>query len=513
MINNSFRRYIAAALIAGISFSSCTKDFNEINTNPDRQNIASSEWFATNMLTTITSKNIATGTDFIQPFTLCKYLAWTEKQNNLQYNWIDRTNFDRFLVLRDIDPMVSFAKTPELQNSYKALGHFIRAWVFFRATMQLGDIPYSEAIKGADKIIKPKYDSQKDVFLGILNELDAADDLFSKGADFSGDFIYKGSTDKWRRLTNTFQLHVLMNLYKKTSDTDLRVVQKFNQVITRPLMRDYNDNFAVTYNSSAGYCYPWSSTPAQINAFTIYPMVSATLIDLLKANQDRRLFYYTEPARALVAAGKTASDYDAYVGVEPSDVYSNTLNAHNSGNFCDVNKRYVEMYNAEPVGLLNYWDLQFILAEAAVRGWISGTPAQTYYSNGIKGSMLFLANYAPAGYAHGMAISSAYADTYAQQVALHGSSEDQIRQIISQKYIAGFFHNVDYTAWFENRRTGYPTFVLNSATNQNTPAAKFPVRWLYPQKELEFNSDNVQAAITSQYNGNDDTNQLMWILK
>lgn len=513
MTKNSTRIYITAILAAALSLSSCTKKFDDINTNPDRPNAVTSEWLATNMLTAITSKNIASGTDFIQPFALCKYLAWTEKQNNLQYNWIDRTNFDRFLILRDVEPMISFAKSPELQNSYQALGHFLRAWVFFRASMQVGDIPYSEAIKGADKVIKPKYDSQKEVFLGILNELDAADELFSKGADFSGDFIYKGSIDKWRRLTNTFELHVLINLYKKTADPDLQVVQRFNKVMSRPLMRDYNDNFAVTYNSSSGYAYPWSSTPAQINAFTIYPMVSSTLIDLLKANQDRRLFYYTEPAAALIKAGKAASDFDAYVGVEPSDVYSNTLNAHNSGNFCDVNKRYVEMYNAEPVGLLNYWDLQFILAEAAVRGWISGTPAQTYYANGIKGSMAFLASYAPASYAHGMPISGAYAETYAQQVALQGSTEDQIRQIISQKYIAGFFHNVDYTAWFENRRTGYPTFVLNSTTNRNTPSSKFPVRWPYPQKELEFNSDNVQAAIQSQYSGNDDTNQLMWILK
>ncbi len=513
MIKNSFWKYITFAFVVGLGFSSCTKKFDEINTNPDRPSSVSSEWLATNMLTAISSKNIASGTDFIQPFALCKYLAWTEKQNNLQYNLIDRTNFDRFLILRDVDPMVNIAKTPELQNSYKALGHFIRAWVFFRATMQVGDIPYSEAIQGDDKIIKAKYDSQKDVFLGILGELDAADDLFSKGADFGGDFIYKGSVDKWRRLTNTFQLHVLMNLYKKTPDTDLKVIQRFNQVMARPLMRDYTDNFAVTYNASSGYCYPWSSTPAQINAFTIYPMVSATVIDQLKANQDRRLFYYAEPARALIASGKTASDYDAYVGVEPSDVYSNTINAHNSGNFCDVNKRYVEMFNAEPVGLFNYWDLQFVLAEAAVRGWISGTPAQTYYANGIKGSMAFLANYAPASYSHNMPLSTAYADTFAQQNALQGTTEDQIRQIISQKYIADFFHNVDYTAWFENRRTGYPTFVLNSATNRNTPASKFPVRWPYPQKELDYNSENVQAAIARQYNGNDDNNQLMWILQ
>lgn len=513
MIKKTFKRYIITLLVGSAVLSSCTRNFDEINTNPDKPSSVSSGWLATNILTSVTSNDISAVTYFIQPFLLSKYLAWSEKQNNLQYNWLDRVSFDRLLVLRDVDPMVENASTPELKNSYAALGHFVRAWQFFLTSMQVGDIPYSEAIQGSSNVIKPKYDTQKDVFLGILNELDEADDLFSKGVDFDGDFIYKGSVDQWRRLTNTFELHVLINLYKKTGDADLQVVSRFNKVMARPLMRNYSDNFAVTYNAAAGYCYPWSSTQAQINAYTIYPMLSTTLIDLLKTYQDRRLFYYAEPAEALVAAGKSASDYDAYIGVEPSDVFSNTLNAHNSGNFCDFNKRYVEMYNAEPVGLLNYWDLQFILAEAAVRGWITGSSAQDYYSEGIRSSMAFLAHYAPESYVHNMPMDDAYINAYVQRVPLQGSVEEQIRQIITQKYLAGFLQNVDYTAWYENRRTGYPTFVLNNSTNLNTPSSKFPIRWPYPQKELDYNSENVQAAISSQYNGNDDTNQQMWILK
>ena len=120
---------------------------------------------------------------------------------------------------------------------------------------------------------------QKEVFIGILNELDSANMLFATGTDFSGDFIYKGSVDQWQRLTNSFELNVLMQLYKKTGDADLKVVSRFKDIVdNRPLMRDYDDNFAVKYVNSAGYSYPWSNTPTQINSFTIYPMVGATLI-------------------------------------------------------------------------------------------------------------------------------------------------------------------------------------------------------------------------------------------
>ncbi|NIG53001.1 SusD/RagB family nutrient-binding outer membrane lipoprotein [Chitinophaga sp. Cy-1792] len=504
---------IITALAAGIGLSSCTKKFDQINTNPDKPSTASSAWLATNILTSVTSKDIASATDFRQPFTLGKYICWTEQASAYQYNKFDRVSFNRLLVLRDITAMVNNTAAGDLKNSYNGFGHFIRAWQFFQTTMQVGDIPYSQAVQGSTGVIKAKYDTQKEVFIGILKELDQADSLLAKGVDFSGDFIYSGSVDKWRRLANSFQLHVLMNLVKKTGDADLDVINRFKAVAQRPLMRDYTDNFAVTYQASAGYCYPWSNTAAQINSFVIYPMMSTTLVDLLKTSQDKRLFYFAEPTPAQLKAGKTMSDFDAYMGVEPSDQYTSTTDKKAAGSYCDVNKRYVEMYNAEPVGLLNYWDVQFLLAEATVRGWISGTAAETYYENGIKGHLNFLAKYAPASYAHNMAIDAAYISSFPATVALTGTTENQIQQIITQKYIAGFFQNSDFNAWYENRRTGYPVFKLNSSTNLNVPSTSFPLRWMYPTNELNYNSDNLNEAIQRQFKGNDDCSQSMWLLQ
>ena len=510
-------KYIMILLVTTALGISCTKKFDEINTNPDKSTTSNAAWLATSMLTSITSGDISSTKSFVQPFMLAKYALWTEDQESYQYNKISRAGFGRLSVLRNVPVMVSYAENEpdDVKNSYLALGHFIRAWQFYQVTMQLGDIPYSEAIKGeSDGNIKPKYDTQKDVFIGILKELDSANMLFASGAQFGGDFIYNGNVDQWQRLTNSFELNVLMQLYKKTSDPDLNVVSRFKDIVqNRPLMRDYDDNFAVKYVNTAGYAYPWSNTPTQINSFVIYPMVGATLVNPLKAMHDRRLFYYAEPAPTMISAGKSPSDWDAYIGVEASDPVASTKSARASGNFSDFNKRYADLYNAEPVGLFNYWDVQFLLAEATVRGWISGTPAETYYEAGISSSMNFLAHYAPAGYAHGMPITDSYILSYLPTVALTGDTENMIKQIITQKYLANFLQDVDYSAWYENRRTGYPEFVLNPATNLNIPETKFPVRWLYPSAELDYNPDNVAAAIQSQYGGNDDVNALMWILK
>ncbi|WP_294079999.1 SusD/RagB family nutrient-binding outer membrane lipoprotein [Proteiniphilum sp. UBA5384] len=511
MSENLFNIIVAlfAVLLTGCD------NFEEINTNPDKPSESMAPWLATTLIKEITSTPTAETKGFTEPYQYGKYILFTERKEGSQYNNLGRASFSNHLtVLKNVEPMNEYAADlgKELANSYQALGHFIRAWQFFQLSMRVGDIPYSEAIQGNQGIIKPKYDSQKEVFKGILDELDQANDLFSKGADISGDFIYGGNVDKWCRLTNSFELYVLMNLYKKTSDNDLNVVNKFKEVAQRPLMRDYNDNFAITYNGAKGYCYPWSNTATDLNAFTQYTMLSTTYIDLLKGNRDRRLFYVAEPAESLLANGKIESDFDAYIGVEPSDEYSVTIDKKSNREYSDLNKRYIDLATAEPVGLFCHWDVEFILAEATVRGWIDDD-AQTHYSNGIKSSMNFYVHFVPTEYTHGVTMDEVYINSYPSSVALGGTMENMIKQIIQQKYMAGFFHN-RYLAWFEFVRTGYPEFVLNPSSNMNpTDNTKFPTRWQYPQNEIDYNTDNLNEAIQRQYNGLDNFNGIMWLLK
>lgn len=511
-ISHMIAPFIALALLAG-----CTDKFDSINANPDESTTSNAAWLATNMLTSITSSDIASTKGFCQPFMLAKYVLWTEDQEGYQYNRIGRTSFGRLAVLRNIPVMLDYAQadSPGVRNAYAGLAHFIRAWQFYQVTMQVGDIPYSEAVQGESAgIIKPRYDTQKDVFLGVLHELDSANLLFASAAPFSGDFIYEGDPDRWRRLVNSFELQVLMQLYRKTDDQDLRVVERFRDIAAnRPLMRDYDDNFAVKYQGVAGYGYPWCNTPTQINSFIIYPEVGATLINPLKALHDRRLFYYAEPSPVKLDGGSQPSDWDAYVGVEASAPVADTKVARATGNFSDFNKRYTDLFDAEPVGLFNHWDLEFLLAEAALRGWIDASTAQAHYAAGIRSSMHFLAHYTPEAYTHGMPLTDAYIDSYIAGVPLSGGMEDRLRQVITQKYLAGFLQGCDYSAWYENRRTGYPAFVLNPATNLNTPSSQFPKRWLYPSDELDYNAANVAEAIQRQYGGDDNVNNLMWILK
>lgn len=514
-------KYMLALPLMATLATGCKK-FEDINRNPNKTDQVNSSNLATGMILSITRSDISTQKSFMQPFLLGKYLTWGEGQENLQYNKLNRADLSRVTILRNIAPMEKYATSEGLKKSYQALGHFIRAWQFFMATMQVGDIPYTDAIKGeSENVLKPKYDTQKTVFLGILNELDQANQLFSEGANFDGDPIYGGKTDSWRRLTNSFELHVLMNLYKKTADADLKVIERFKDIVAnRPLMRDFKDNFALAYNTTAGQNYPWSDVPAGSgNSFvkSNYTMLSNTLLAPLRTLKDRRLFYYAKPSPVKVTAGLSESDYNAYPGVEPSDAFSSLQTRRVGKDYADLNNRYVQLVNAEPVSVFSYWDLQFILAEASVRGWITGPGAQAYYAAGISSSMNFIAVNTPdmMDYHHNMKMDAAYISAFPAStgVVLSGTNEQQIGQIITQKYLANFLQGSKYSAWFENRRTGYPVFTLNNTTNLNSPTTQFPLRWLYPSNELDYNSANVSAAIQSQYGGNDDVNQMMWVLK
>jgi hypothetical protein len=514
-------KYIVLLSGLAVVIGGCQK-YEQINTNPDATKQVNSPLLATTLILNITRNGIGSQKAFMQPFLLSKYLTWGERQESYQYNKLGDSNFDSVKVLRNIPPMIKYAKTDALKKSYEGLGHFISAYQFFISTMQVGDMPYAEANRGeSDRILQPKYDTQKAVFLGILKELDQANELFATGADFEGDPIYGGRVDNWRRLVNSFELHVLLNLYKKTGDADLKVISRFKDIVAnRPLMRDYKDNFALTYTSMAGQNYPWSDVPAGSgNSFvkSNYTMLSNVLLDPLKTLKDKRLFYFAKPSPVKIAAGTSQSDYNAYVGVEPSDAFTALQVTRGTTDYSDLNNRYVRLVNAEPVSVFSYWDLQFALSEGTVRGWIGGTSAQSYYAAGITGSMKFIAVNTPdmIDYHHNMKIDDTYINEYVTSaaVALNGSNEQQISQIITQKYLANFLQGSQFISWFENRRTGYPVFKQNASTSLNIPSANFPVRWFYPTSELNYNAANVKAAIASQYNGSDDNNQLMWILK
>ena len=113
-----------------------------------------------------------------------------------------------------------------------------------------------------------------------------------------------------------------------------------------------------------------------------------------------------------------------------------------------------------------------------------------------------------------MPITSTYIASYLNkpEIQLPSDKDGMIKQIMWQKYLGSFLQN-DLNVYFDYRRNGYPEFPINPATNKNEIADKMPLRWLYPDSEYNYNQENIQQAVTSQFGGKDDENQAIWILK
>ena len=403
------------------------------------------------------------------------------------------------------------------KEAYRGLALFIKTYRLFELSLSLGDIPYAEALKGEEGLTKPKYDTQKDVMKQILDDLDAAYTHFSNaGRSFEGDIVYGGNPDKWKIAVSVFQLQVLLNLSKKESDAELNVKQRFAKIVAeRPLMASSADNFQLVYGSKASQIYPTHSSK---NRFIPYPEMTVMMIDSLKKHGDYRMFYYAQPARAKTEAGVADSDWDAYLGVDPSLPFGEIGSLFTSGNISNINLRYYELETCQPTIRIGYAEQNFILAEARLRGWISGD-ANEYYLKGVKASMEFTAKNTPdvAKYHHDRKMTDEYIQSFLALPAIQltagaAAFEGNLNKIIMQKYIDKFMHYT-YDCYYEYRRTGYPRIPVNPATNLNTMPDRLPVRWMYEQREYDYNRENVEEAVKRQFNGNDDVNELMWILK
>lgn len=499
---------VSKIIALGVALILCVtgcNNFEELNTNPNGATSATSGMLATKMILPVISTTSGA--------TRNKYLISIETFSNnldIMYNRLGRSDLDNIATLRNVEKMVGLAPEGPLKNSYKALGHFIRANIFFTHTMRMGDIPYSEAVRGEENIFYPAYDTQKDVFIGILNELDEANRLFAEGVKFDGDpYSFGGNPVQWRKMINAFELRVLINLYKRAGDTpELRVPERLEQIASgRPLPESNADNYLLSWSDIHRYAFFKLADNGAQNRF-----VTSLIIDTLKLYNDRRLFYYANPTVAAVAQGIPVNSPDAYTGVDPIQPLS-TVGIE--ANVSRLNQRYTERAEGEPSYFISYAEVNFILAEAAARRFINGN-AKEYYEKGIRASMQFTAENTPVepNFHHNMQITDSYINTYLQSpgVAFANAQDEQIHQIIIQKYINSFLRDAE-NPWFELRRTGYPAFPINPETNLNDPADKMPVRWMYPQAEYTYNGENVNAAVSRQFNGTDDSNGVMWILK
>jgi len=519
----AYIKSILALIILVSVFSSCRKSFDDLYVNNNKPTSVPASLLFNGILSSMLD---APGgqTDRTNQYQLQNNSYFG---NNL-YNFGSGENL--YATLTNVINMEKQAKLLGAKdlNPYSALGKFFRAYFFTKMSLEMGDIPMTEALQGA-AALTPKYDEQKTVFKRSLELLDSANlDLTNLIANndltLTGDMYFSNNLKQWQKVVNAFHLRLLIHLSKRaTTDTDLDIPGQFARIIGNPVA--YPIMTGMADNLQYVWLNPTNKYPLNRETFANGALnnSASTYVSILTKNKDPRVFVTTDPAPGLVSAGGSPTAFTSFQGGDIGADMGVLASQNGGGILSYINRwRYYSGYTGENTFIIGYIEQCFNIAEAINRGWVAGD-AEAYYQAGIKASMAFY-GVPSAGVMTvyslplGVPVSGPYvqntvnvdyATFYAQPTVKYaGNTPEGLRQILEQKYVA-FFVNSGLEAYFNWRRTGVPTFTTGVGTGNN---GKIALRYKYPSQEQSANTKNYNTAIT-QYNNVDDINGIMWILK
>lgn len=495
MIKKSLTVGLGAALVVS---AACNSDsLTDVNKNPNAPETVSSELlFST---AAVASTRAIRGTIEITPSTFVhwpQYLAEYQYPEISYYQFRPTTAdgwFNTFYSgpLEDFEQALRQSRAAQRPNQIGPI-LTMRAWTYSVMTGMWGDIPFSQANQGDQGNIAPKYDTQQVIYDSLLKNLTDANTMMSASAGTgfgSQDPVYAGDMAKWKKAANSLRARLGMNL-SKVDPTRART--EVAAAVAAGGFTSNADNAQIVWPGDNIIDNPWYDNQKEGIGTRDDARLSVTFVDTLKHLSDPRLGVFARPVQdpnCGTTANCTAVPAGDYRGMP------NGLLAGDAGNWGTRSSRLgTQVFAAkQPSYIMTYAEYSFIKAEAAERGWITGSAAQ-FYQDGIRASM------------QQWGVSDAAIATYlALPRVTYAGGNAGLAQIGVQKWIALFTQG--FEAWSEWRRTGFPN--LTPALNARTANQQIPRRVIYPQTEQSFNAANLQAAISAQ--GGDALDKRLWI--
>ena len=169
--------YILSVLFIATTMS-CTKDFEDINTNPNQPSSVQPSLLLRQVIYDF-GENMS-----YEGFVAGDLLA--QHRTALDFNLFDRHALKSpqlggnpwpifYTNLRDNEIILNQARTTETFAVYEGPALILKAYMAAGLTDLFGDVPYFEAFNGVEGTVTPAYDSQEDIYLnenGILDNLD-----------------------------------------------------------------------------------------------------------------------------------------------------------------------------------------------------------------------------------------------------------------------------------------------------------------------------------------------------
>jgi hypothetical protein len=474
LLMNKRNIFAGAILVLSSLMISCTKDFEEINTNPNRISEISPGTLLNPILYEVASFNMERADGFTfdlmqvsLPFPsvtggLHRYELTENTGNstwNTYYRWI--TN---------VKEMHAAAVKYENPN-YQAIALTLNAWIYSNLTDAFGDVPMEEAGRGDEGIFRPRFNKQEEIYAKLLADLEEANSLYSSSnkTTYGTDILFENDFAKWRKFTNSLHMRLLLRLSNRP---EMNTYAKLRTMIDNPAQYPVIANNAESAILETTGIDPMVSPWGRPQDFTAFRAASEFFVDNLVAMNDPRL-----PRFVSKASGAPTTYKGIPSGFDPSTP---------PPSYTPSNLQQSLVIDPVPMPILTYAEVQFIKAEVEFKAGNS-TKAQEAYEKGVKSAIEQWGLVMPADYFTNPA--TAYDGT--------------LERIMLQKYFSLFF--VDYQQWFEYRRTGLPTLPKNAGMENN---GIMPSRLLYPIDVRESNAANYQEAVG--WMGGDDINTKVW---
>ncbi|MEP7196775.1 MAG: SusD/RagB family nutrient-binding outer membrane lipoprotein [Saprospiraceae bacterium] len=462
-------------------FYSCTDKFEDLNTDKKHPSSIPAEPLFTNAAVNLADlmNDCSVNTNVFRLY--AQYWAQTTYPDESQYNMVTRENPDYIFntiyrdVLRDLKECTTILNKENITNNIAEserknknnLISILEVFSYAHLVDVFGDVPYTEALSDATNT--PVYDKGADIYASLLIKLDAAINGLDAGFGSFGsaDPYYGGDVAKWKTFANSLKLRMGMRL----ADVDDAKAKAIVESCFANVMQNNGESCLITYFGAAPNTNPVyeNLVLSGRNDF----LGANTIIDKMNAMNDPRRSAYFQLSNDNIYEG----------GIYGSD-----------NSFSEFSKIGLEFYTPTLSGnMMDYAEVQFLLAEAAARGYSVGGTVESYYNNGIKASINFWGG------------SDADASAYTAQasVAYSTAAGDWKQKIGTQKWLA----------LYNNGSEGWTTWRIFDFTGFNTPATltydDIPKRMIFPINEATLNGANLKLA-AARYLGDSPKAKIFW---
>ncbi|TFH49771.1 MAG: SusD/RagB family nutrient-binding outer membrane lipoprotein [Bacteroidia bacterium] len=568
----AYKFFLIILIVAGLA--GCTKSFEDINKDPNAitADEASAKYFITVPQYKLYAPDnypywraqLIHADRFAGYFTFGdNYSWWADELGYTYHGSYTDAAWDFYEgYFGQLDNFLKLTKTGgDFENGLMyAVGLIMKGLYYQMFTETFGEIPYSEA--GDPDIILPKYDTQIQIYKGIIADLDAAMTAIgaaTKTGDGvndlgSNDLYCNGDLQKWKRLANTLKLRIALRAFGATGDDFAAAA--VSQCFSAPLLATPADNVLMTKDNTISKWNSDSYAGAWLD-FGGYSSgggwtVSKVMIDNLRNFNDPRLTKFVKPAAGgTFTFTKPASGSDATLWPKRVTYLTNVLTAagadftktgnENTDNSVTFTVPANKNFTGQPVRLngfvkplirreffctptdffvvakgtttnlykelvLTTAEAYFLQAEAIVKAIPGATGnANTLFQEGINQSMLMW-GCAPADI-------TAY---LAQPVASisSGSTAEKLEKIATQRWINSYTEG--FEGWAIVRKMGYPSELANGVIDPDIYGlgsinGLYPERMQYGTGAYSKNGANLTIAIGRQ--GADKMDTKLWFSK